>query len=100
MERALDQFGLRGRRPDDVAWPLAVAEAGSVERDHPVVLSRQINKATGVEVLDHAAIAVKKHQRRARAAFDIVQPNAIDLQEAAGGWIGAFGRFGKAPIDE
>ena len=59
----LDQFGLGIGRPDDVARPVAVAEAGTVENDDPVVLGGEINQTAGFEILDHAAVAVQQNQR-------------------------------------
>jgi len=52
-----------------------MSESRAVEHDHPVILGRQVNQAARLEILDHAAIAVKENQRPAIAAFHIVQTN-------------------------
>ena len=59
----LNQFGLGVGRPDHVARPVAMAEAGAVENDDPVVLGGKINQTAGFKILDHAAVAVQKNQR-------------------------------------
>jgi hypothetical protein len=57
----LDEFCLNIRRPYDVARAVAVAEAGTVEHDDPVVLGSEINQTAGFEILDHAAVAVQQN---------------------------------------
>jgi hypothetical protein len=84
IKRALDQFSLRVGRPNDVPRPVAVAKAGTVEYDNPEVLGSEINQTAGLEILDHAAIAMQKNQRFARTALDVVKSNAAHLEEATG----------------
>jgi len=84
LEGALDQCSLSIMRPDDVPGPVAVAEARSIENDDPIVLGGQIDQTTGFEILDHAAVAVQKDQRLARAPFDVAQPNTVHLKELTG----------------
>ena len=60
---------LRGRS----LWP----NPGRSKTMTLVVFGRKIDQTAGFEILDHAAVAVKKNQRLARAPFNIVQPNAI-----------------------
>src|SRR4249920_4025780 len=61
-----------------------MAKPGPVENDDPVVFCCEVNQTAGFEILDHAAIAVKKNQRFARAPLNVVQPNAVDVEESAG----------------
>src|ERR1700724_3041697 len=84
IKRALDQFGLRVGRPNDVPRPVAVAKAGTVEYDNPEVLGSEINQTAGLEILDHAAISMQNTQMFARTALDVVKSNAADLEEATG----------------
>jgi hypothetical protein len=58
----LDECRLGIRRPDDVAWPVAVTESGTVENDDSVVPCSEIDQTAGFEILDHAPVPVKKNQ--------------------------------------
>jgi hypothetical protein len=91
-------IGLRLRRPDHRARPLAVAEARPIERDDAVLLRGHIEEAARCEILHHAAIAVQQHERLALSALDIVQTHAVDFDEAAGRRIVAFGLIGSMAI--
>jgi hypothetical protein len=72
-----------GKRPIAKApRPLAVAVAGPVEGDDAVAQARLAHQAAQHEVLHHAAQAVQQHERRAFAGLDVVQPHAIDSDEA------------------
>lgn len=95
----LDEFGLGIWRPYDVARPVAVAEAGPIEDDNPVVLGSKTDQTAGFEVLNHAAVAVQKNQRVTRASLNVVKPNTVDIQEAAGRRIVMFGFLRKMTID-
>jgi hypothetical protein len=83
----LDEFGLGVRRPHDVAGAVAVAKSRTIENDNPVVPGSGINQTAGFEILDHAAIAVEKNERLTQAPFNVVEPNAVDVEEAAGSGI-------------
>lgn len=96
----LDEFGQGILRAHDVARAVAVAESGTVENDDPVIPGREIDQTAGFEILDHAAVAVKKNQRLARAPLDVVQPNAVDVEEAAGSRIVTLGFVRKMTIDQ
>jgi hypothetical protein len=96
----LDEFGLGIRRPHHVARAVAVAESGTVENDDPVVLGSEINQTAGFEILDHAAVAVKKNQRLAGAPLNVVQPKAVDVEEAAGSRIVTLRFLRKMTIDQ
>ena len=58
------------------------------------------DQTAGFEILDHAAVAVKKNQRFAGAPLHIVQPNAVDVEEAAGGRIFTLRFLSEMTIDE
>ena len=100
LEGVLDEFGLGNRRPHHVARAIAVAEAGTVENDDTVISGGQIDQTAGFKILDHAAIAVKKNQRFARAPLDVVEPNAVDVEETAGGRIVTLRFLRKMAIDQ
>jgi hypothetical protein len=44
---------------------------------------REIEESARGEVLDHAAVAVQQHEWLAFAAVDVMEKNAVYLQEAA-----------------
>src|SRR6267142_1719305 len=87
MQRAANQFGLCRRGPDNMTRPITVAEAGAIKNNHAIILGGLINQTAALEILDHAAVAVQHYQRRARPTFDIVQPDAVYLQELTSGRI-------------
>jgi hypothetical protein len=49
-----------------------VAETRTVEIDDPVCFGGKIDQPAGFEILDHAAVAVKKNRRFSRATFNVV----------------------------
>ena len=65
LKGAVNQLGLCCRSPDNIARPIAMAEAGTIENDDAIVPCGQINQTAGFEILDHAAVAVQQYQRRA-----------------------------------
>jgi hypothetical protein len=77
-----------------------MAESGTVENDDPVVPGSEIDQTAGLEILDHTAVAVNKNQRFARASLDVVQPNAIDVEEPAGSRIVTLRFLRKMTIDQ
>jgi hypothetical protein len=77
-----------------------VAEAGAVENDDPVIFCSEINQTAGFEILDHAAVAMKKNQRVAFAAFDVMKPNPVYLKEATGGRIVMLRFLREMTIDQ
>ena len=77
-----------------------MAEARTIENDDAIILGGQIDQTAGFEILDHAAIAVQQDQRRARATFDIVQPDAVYLQELASGRIVVFSILGQVAVHQ
>jgi hypothetical protein len=70
-------------RPDHVAGPITVAKPGSIKNDDPIVSGGQIDQSARVKILNHAAIAVKKDERFARASFHVMKPDSVDQQEFA-----------------
>jgi hypothetical protein len=87
-------------RPDHVTWSIAVAKAGTVENDDSVAFGRQIDQPARLKILDHAAVAVEKDQRFACATFDIVQPNAVYVQELTMWRVVARGFLREIPIHQ
>jgi hypothetical protein len=77
-----------------------MSKSRAVENDHPVVPRCQINQAARLEILDHAAIAVKENQRPAIAAFHIVQTNPVDVDELSLRRIIAQRFIGKMPVGD
>lgn len=98
LERCKKQVSLRCRRPDDVSGTIAVSISRAIEHDDPVVLRSQLDQAARFEILDHASVSVKKNQRSALAALDIVQANALDIDEVAGWRVVALRLPCKLPV--
>jgi len=61
---------------------------------------RKIDQTAGFEIFDHAAVPVQKDQRLAGPPFDIVKPNSIHMEEAAGSRIVALRLLGKMTVDQ
>jgi hypothetical protein len=99
-EGSMDQLGLGFICPDRAAWTLAVAESRAVEHDDPVRLSRHIDQAAGLEILDHAAIAMEQDQWFAFATDNVVEANPIHLDELPGRRTVALSLSGKPVVDE
>ena len=95
-----NQLGLGIGRPHHAARTFAVAETGTVENDNPVILGSEVDQTTGVEVLDHASVAVKKNHRSARTSFHIVKPDAIYFQKSTSRRIVVLRLLRKIPIDQ
>jgi hypothetical protein len=107
-DRALDpnapagmvyEVGLRTGRPDPTAGALTVAKSRPVEGDDAVPLSREGQDSTDLPVLDRYAVTVEEDHRGALASLDVVQTNAIHLDEAPAGRVFAF-RSARARLDE
>jgi hypothetical protein len=91
---------LRFRRPHDVAWPITVAEARTVEHDDAVILRDEVDETTGLEILNHTAIAVKKDDGVAFATLDIVQEHAVRFDEPASRRVGALGLLRQISVQD
>ena len=77
-------------------WP----KPGTIEHDYAIVPGGEIDEATRLEILDHAAIAMKQDQWPAGPAFDIVQANTVDVDETSLRRIIALRLVGKSSIDD
>ena len=77
-----------------------MAKTGTVENDNPVILGSEVDQTTGVEVLDHASVAVQKNHRSARTSFDIVKPDAIYFQKPTSRRIVMFRLLREISIDQ
>src|SRR6476661_686278 len=82
-ERRMQQLRLRRRCPQAIAGPAAVAEARSVEGKHAVMASQAIEHAARLEVALRHGVAVDQHDGRALASLDDVEPDALDVKQAA-----------------
>src|ERR1700709_322585 len=100
LKRSEKQFSLRFRRPKNVSRAIAVAISRAIKNDDPVILGSQFNQTARLEILDHAAVAVEKNQRSARAALQVVDPDAMHLNELPSRRIFAFCLFCKLPIKD
>jgi hypothetical protein len=98
IECLLEQICLCFRGPNDIPGPQAMSESWAVEHDHSVVLGRKINQAARLEILDHAAVAVKEYQRPAIASFHEVQTNPFNVDEPPLRGIVALGFLCKPPV--
>jgi hypothetical protein len=98
LEGVFNEFSLKIRRPDQVARAVTVAETRTVYNNDTVVLGSEIDQTARFEVLDHAAVAVQENERFAGTSFDIVQPNTLDVEEAASGRVLARWRLSKAMV--
>ena len=99
-ESLADQLGLAVRRPDHVAGPGAVPVSGTVEGDDPVFPGGAVEQAARLEVLDHAAVAMQQRQRRAGPPLDVMQPDAVDLQEPALRRVAPLGVLREPVVDQ
>jgi hypothetical protein len=61
-----------------------VTKAGAIENNDSETFSSQLDQIARLEILDHAAVTMKKNERFARASLNIVKPNAVDVEEATG----------------
>src|SRR5215207_6536313 len=87
----MQQVGLGFRGPDRAPRALTMAVSRTVEHDDAECLSSHIDEAAGLEVLDHAAVAVQKDQRLAFASLDVMEAHAVNFDELAGWRILALG---------
>lgn len=99
-EGIMDKVCLLLRRPDDIPRPTAVPIAGTVKHDHAILLRGKRNETAGFKILHHAAVAMQQDQRLAVAAFDVVQSDAVDVDEPPLWRIAALGCFGQTMIYE
>src|SRR5690349_15672114 len=100
LKRLPEQIRLHRRGPDNVPGARAMSEARAIEHNRPIRFGCQIDQTARFEVLDHAAIAMKKNERPAATTLHIVQANPVDLDEPSLGGIVALRLLGKLPIYE
>src|SRR5215207_3143037 len=77
------EVSLGGQGPDSVPRPHAVAVARAVEGDDPVALGGAVQDTAGAPILDQGHETMQQDQGLALAALDIVQVDAINIEEAA-----------------
>ena len=95
-ERFSNQRGLRYCRPGTAARALAMAKPRPVEGNGPVLPGGMIDHAADQHVIDHRAVAVKKHDRPAAPAHEIVKPHAVRGDERSFWRMLALGFSGAA----
>ena len=81
----VEQLGLLGSGPQMTARALAVAEAGTIEDDHPVAPQQEFGNSAGVPVVPAHCVAVDQHNGAALAPVAVVQPHAVHVHEGAPG---------------
>ena len=77
---------------------MLVAGVAPVERDDAMVPGDPVEHATPDIVLGSDDIAVQEHDRRSIALLDVVQPDAIDGDELAGGRVVMFDLAGPIGV--
>jgi hypothetical protein len=77
-----------------------MAKARPVKRDHTVFRRGQINQAAGLEVFDHAPVAVQEHQRHSRSSLDVVDASALDPDELSPGRVTSLSFSREPPIQD
>jgi hypothetical protein len=80
-ERGVEQLRLGCRRPEAIARPSAVAEAGTIERDHAVIARQAVEQAARLEVAFRDHVAVDQHDRGPFALLDDMQAHTVDLEQ-------------------
>jgi hypothetical protein len=93
-----EQGGLGVRSPNLTSRSVAVPKAGAVEDDHSVCLRSPLNEPARGEILNHAAVSMQQDERLSCPVFDIVQPNAVHLDETAHRGISALRALRKLTI--
>src|ERR1700754_1486964 len=77
-----------------------MSEPRPAEYHHLVILRPQIDHAAGLDILDHAAVAVEQNQGPALSAFHVVQSYPVDLDELSFGRIIALCLPGKLAVHD
>src|SRR6185312_314528 len=72
FESTIDKIGLGFGSPDLSARAGAVTESRSVETNHAILLRQQSYESTRLEILNHAAVAMKQENRLSGAMIEIV----------------------------
>jgi len=93
-----EQGGLGVRSPNLTSRSVAVPKARAVEDDHPVSLRSRLNEPARDEILNHAAVSMQHDERLSCPLFDIVQPNAVHLDETAQRGISALRALRKLTV--
>src|SRR3954468_5063383 len=80
-----------GLRRPQLARSGAVAVAGSIEDDNAIPLREAVHEAVHGKVLDQGTVAMDEHQRLTCPTLEVVQANAIHIEEAADRWVITLG---------
>jgi len=85
-QRLLNKIGLGARRPESQARALAVTETWAVERNNPIALFSLSADTAQLPVFECHRVAMDQNDRRtAPSTVRIVETDAVDGQETAGG---------------
>src|SRR5689334_4924758 len=93
-----EQGSLGARSPNLTSRSVAVPKAWAVEDDHSVFLRSRLNEAARGEILNHAAVSMQHDERLSCPIFDIMQPNAVHLDETAHRRISALRALRKLTV--
>lgn len=100
FESDFNQIGLLVRTPlHRVSRPVGVTKAWSIKYYDPMIAGDRVDQSTRVKVLDHAPIAVQQYDSWSDAALDIVQIDAVDVDEPASWWVVALRLLCEEAID-
>jgi hypothetical protein len=98
---AAKKVGLRRGSPRRATWPVAVAVAGAIEGDDAMPLRGYlVEHAAQDPVLRRHHVAVEQHDRCSGTPLEVVQPDAINLDEASGGRMPALDLSGMVAVVE
>ena len=85
-QRLVDKVRLGARRPEFQARALAVTKTGPVERNNPIALFSLSADTAQLPVFECHRVAMDQNDRRtAPSTVRIVETDAVDGQEPAGG---------------
>src|SRR4051812_43500420 len=98
LQHVVKQLRLGLRRPHSGSRPFAMPISRSIKRNDAVFLGRQIVEPATFEILNHAAVAVKEHQRATTTALCIVEPDTVDLSELSSRRVNAFSLSGEHDV--
>jgi hypothetical protein len=100
LEGTEQEIGLRRCTPCRALRPVAVAVARSVERDHPVPLGHPVEDAAQHPVVRGNDVAVQKHDGWTLALLEIMQPDAIHLDEPPARRVPLLGLAGAPGVED
>src|SRR3954453_14522016 len=82
-QQAAQQRGLRTWPPPTAPRARAMAVSGTIGDDDSIARGGELIQAAQPQLLQHAAVAVQHHKRRALAAVEIVDAYVVHFYDAA-----------------